>query len=122
MKKPNFLTLTIAAGIIALVYLSNSCYHTICIQSDSDQIEGIRDGYRYELWNQYSKGKACMTLGKGALFSGEWQDVENYLARRGLNYDKTLRHHEIGNFHAIYNCDYMPSEDTIGNSYLSVYG
>ncbi len=122
MKKHNLQTLKMTFGFMVLAVLLNSCSQLLCIKPGSDQLEGVKDGYRYELWNQYSKGQACMTLGKGALFSGEWKDVENYLSRRGLNYDKTLKHHEIGNFRAVYNCDYRPSREKGGNSYLSVYG
>jgi endo-1,4-beta-xylanase len=108
---------------ILIVFLGceSSEAQELCIDENSDQIEGVQDGFRYELWNQYSQGKACMTLGKGALFSGEWSGIENYLARRGLLYDKTKTHHELGEFHTTYNCDYNPSSKS-GNSYLSVYG
>ena len=93
----------------------------LCIQADTNQITGVKDNYHYELWNQYSKGKACMTLGEGALFSGEWSNIVNYLARRGLRYDQTQTHREIGQFSTKYNCNYHPS-DKRGNSYLAVYG
>lgn len=99
----------------------NQSTEKFCIDKSSDQIEGIKDGYRYELWNQYSQGKACMTLGEGALFSGEWSGIENYLARRGLVYDQTKLHHELGVFHTTFDVDYNPSSAS-GNSYLSVYG
>ncbi|MBN2166324.1 MAG: glycoside hydrolase family 11 protein [Marinilabiliaceae bacterium] len=94
---------------------------TFCTGADSAHIDGIKDGYRYELWNQNAQGIACMTISKGALFSGEWFGIENYLARRGYGFDKTKKHHEIGTMHANYNCTYNPS-DSSGNSYLSVYG
>lgn len=105
-----------------IISITNLYSQLLCIESDSDQITGKLDGFRYELWNQYSQGTACMTLGKGALFSGKWLDVENYLARRGLGYNQTQEHQEIGVFYATYNCDYNPSPDSIGNSYLAVYG
>lgn len=94
---------------------------TICIGPESDQIMGVKDGFRYELWSQDSKGHACMTLGSGALFSGEWDGVFNYLARRGFGFDNTRRHQEIGRFYAIYNCIYKPTTES-GMSYLAVYG
>jgi endo-1,4-beta-xylanase len=67
------------------------------------------------------RGTACITLGSGALFSGNWNGILNYLARRGLNYNQTLEHQEIGEFFATYDCNYNPSSST-GNSYLSIYG
>lgn len=94
---------------------------TFCTEPGTDQFKGFKDGYRYELWNQYSQGNACMTIGDGATFSGEWSDIENYLARRGLGYDQTQRHDEIGVFSSNFNCDYNPVSDK-GNSYLSIYG
>ena len=62
-----------------------------------------------------------MILGSGALFSGEWDGILNYLARRGFGYDQTQEHHEIGRFYSTYTCTYNPSSSS-GNSYLSVYG
>ncbi|PZX11727.1 endo-1,4-beta-xylanase [Breznakibacter xylanolyticus] len=93
----------------------------LCITAETDQIAGTRDGFRYELWNQNSQGTACMTLGEGALFSGHWNGILNYLARRGLDYNQTLEHQQIGTFYADYDCTYSPSTAS-GNSYLSVYG
>lgn len=106
----------------AMVSIDKLYAQKMCLDKGSDQIIGEQDGYRYELWNQYSQGKACITIEKGALFSGEWSSIENYLARRGLNYDKTKTHDELGEFHATYECDYKPSDKEGGNSYLSVYG
>ena len=120
-KKIQKVQLLSFSAFILLVLLS-SCSRTFCIKKDSDKIEGVRDGFRYELWDQNSQGKACMKLGKGALFNGQWSNVENYLARRGLGYNQTQEHGEIGNFYATYNCSYMPSSEAGGNSYLSVYG
>ncbi|SHK75946.1 Glycosyl hydrolases family 11 [Reichenbachiella agariperforans] len=104
-----------------LLSIQNLHSQTFCIESGSDQVAGVQDDYRYELWNQNSEGTACMTLGSGALFSGEWDDILNYLARRGLDYDQTQEHEEIGRFYATYDCDYNP-ESATGNSYLSIYG
>ncbi|TLX72412.1 glycoside hydrolase [Labilibacter sediminis] len=109
--------------IISIIFQNNnSNAQTICIQDYSDQITGEQDGFRYELWNQNSQGTACMTLGEGAKFSGEWSGIKNYLARRGLGYDQTKKHKEIGTFYTIYNCEYNPTSGLGGNSYLSVYG
>ncbi|MBN2350733.1 MAG: glycoside hydrolase family 11 protein [Bacteroidales bacterium] len=124
MKKTNFYKaeLTFCLTLIFLVLgIQNSGSQTFCIQAGSDQIAGVQDGFRYELWNQYSQGTACMTLGSGALFSGEWSGIFNYLARRGLGYNQTQTHDEIGRFYSTYNCVYNPSSET-GNSYLSIYG
>lgn len=108
--------------IFLMLGIQNLRSQTFCIQTGgSDQITGVEDGFRYELWNQNAEGNACMTLGEGALFSGEWDGILNYLARRGLGYDQTQEHQEIGRFYATYDCDYNPSSAS-GNSYLSIYG
>jgi len=110
--------------LLLLLCFSEEGLHAqkICIENNKDQIVGSKDGFRYELWNQYAKGQACMTISGGALFSGEWSDIENYLARRGLAFDKKRKHQEIGDFYTTYDCNYKPSESKNGNSYLSVYG
>ncbi len=107
--------------VILVINIPNIYSQTFCTKPGTSQYAGEQDGYRYELWNQDAKGTACMTIGNGALFSGEWNDVENYLARRGLGYDETQKHQEIGNFSATYDCNYNPSKAS-GNSYLAIYG
>lgn len=111
--------------IVMIIFISGIqkiSSQSFCIDDTSEQITGTKNGYRYELWNQNSKGTACMSIGKGAKFNGKWSGVENYLARRGLGYDQTKKHQEIGTIYASYNCNYKPSQKSDGNSYLSVYG
>lgn len=115
--------LSIYFTLITLVFaIQNSNAQTFCTQNGNDQVAGVKDGYRYELWNQNAQGTACMTLGEGALFSGEWNGIENYLARRGLSYNQTQEHQDIGLFYSSYNCNYNPTPGSGGNSYLSIYG
>lgn len=124
MKKNRNCKAELALGLtlfFLVLSIKNSSSQTFCTQDGTERIAGEQDGYRYELWNQYGQGTACITLDSGALFSGEWESIQNYLARRGLSYDQTLEHHEIGTFYATYNCNYNPSSAS-GNSYLSVYG
>ena len=116
MKLPLYLTLfSLIAGFPEV------SSQTFCTQNNTSRYAGEQDGYRYELWNENAQGTACMTLGDGALFSGEWNGVLNYLARRGLSYNQTQEHQDVGNFFSTYVCDYNPS-GTAGNSYLSIYG
>jgi len=126
MKKITFFIkpeLTLSLFLIFFVLsIQNSNSQTYCIQPGADQITGEKDGYRYELWDQNAQGTACITIGSGALFSGEWSDIENYLARRGLGYNQTLEHQDIGIFYSTYTCNYNPSSEAGGNSYLSIYG
>ncbi|HTU67486.1 MAG TPA: glycoside hydrolase family 11 protein [Steroidobacteraceae bacterium] len=99
----------------------------ICITSSSasDDIIGTQDGYRHELWTDQKKSPACMTLGTKAAFTANWgsssSKIENYLARRGLGYDDTKKHYEIGSFNASYDVTYSPNCSS-GNSYMGVYG
>lgn len=125
MKINKFKKVKIGVFSVVLFFIcsTTTLYSQVfCTNDTSDQVQGELDGYRYELWNQNSEGTACMTLGKGALFSGEWIDIHNYLARRGLSFNETQDHKEIGSFSTTYNCEYNPSSAKKGNSYLSVYG
>ena len=125
MKKTNFLKMK-RILFLALVLLgfgmNNSYSQLICTDTTSDQVIGEKDGYRYEIWNLNTQGSACMTLGEGAKFSGEWIEIENYLARRGFGYDQTQEHQEIGTFSTTYSCEYNPRAELGGNSYLGIYG
>lgn len=123
MKKIIFnkIELIICLAVFSFLGIQNSSSQTFCTKSGSEQVTGEKDGFRYELWNQDSQGTACMTIGDGALFSGEWSGIQNYLARRGLGYDKTQEHQELGVFYTTYDCNYNPNSSS-GNSYLSVYG
>lgn len=124
MKRVKFQKTKLAIALIAALAWGNSNTvnaQTFCTSPGSEQVAGVEDGFRYELWNQNGQGTACMTIDDGALFSGEWSDILNYLARRGLGYDKTEQHEDIGTFYTTYNCDYNPSSAS-GNSYLSIYG
>lgn len=125
MRKTNILKgKNLVFGLFLVLFFNEYSLNAqkVCIENNKDQIVGSKDGFRYELWNQYAKGHACMTISDGALFSGEWSDIENYLARRGLSFDKKRKHQEIGDFYTTYDCDYNPSKGKNGNSYLSVYG
>lgn len=106
----------------ALLFMVQNAYsQEKCIQAGADQQTGTQNGYYWELWNQNSQGTACMTLGSGSSFSGRWSGILNYLARRGLKYNETQTHKQIGTINVKYNCDYKPSNSG-GNSYLSIYG
>lgn len=91
------------------------------VAAGPDQITGMRDGYRHELWNQDAQGSGCMALGRGAAFSARWSNIHNYLARRGLGYDQTRSHRQIGALRASFDAVYRPV-CTTGNSYMGVYG
>lgn len=77
---------------------------------------GVHNGYNYELWKDY--GSTSMTLGKGGAFNCSWSKINNALFRKGLKFDQTKTHDELGIIWMNYDCDYQPN----GNSYLGVYG
>jgi hypothetical protein len=53
-------------------------------------------GYSYELWAEGS-GTGCMTVhGVDAAFSANWTNVEDFLARVGLQFDQTKTPAQIG--------------------------
>jgi endo-1,4-beta-xylanase len=59
-----------------------------------------------------------MTLNDGGAFSCSWSNINNILFRKGLKYNETQTHQQLGNITLTYSCNYQPN----GNSYLSVYG
>lgn len=106
---------------LLLLFVQNIHSQEFCTSAGTERIAGKENNYNYELWNQYSQGTGCMTLGSGGSFSGRWSGIENYLARRGLSYDETQTHPQIGTFTTSFNCSYNPSSAS-GNSYLAIYG
>jgi len=128
MKTPSRIgSLYKCAALMLLALGTQQSMAQICITSSTgDDIIGTQGGYRHELWNQNKKGKACMTLGStAAAFNAEWGDnsgnIDNFLARRGLGYDDTQKHYQIGSFNTSYNVTYSPNCSS-GNSYMGVYG
>lgn len=115
--------ITLSTIFLLLIWQNTNAQTTICIETNGslDQKTGTQNGYYYELWNEKAQGTACMELGSGYSFNCNWSGIQNYLARRGLKYDLTQTHQEIGNFTATYACTYSP-DCSSGNSYLSIYG
>mgnify|MGYP000751596767 CR=1 FL=1 len=77
---------------------------------------GTHGGYNYEYWKD--SGNGTMVLKDGGAFSCEWNNINNILFRKGLKFDETKTHQQIGNMTLTYECNYQPN----GNSYLAVYG
>lgn len=81
----------------------------------------LNNGYGYELWAD-GGGTGCMTVhGTDATFSAEWGDVEDFLARVGLDFDQTRTHQQIGVFKAEFA---ETKEETGGDglTYIGIYG
>jgi hypothetical protein len=58
--------------------------------------------------------------GSGAAFSASWTDVEDLLARVGLDFDQTKTHDQIGNISAEFAETQSGSEE--GLTYIGIYG
>lgn len=76
-------------------------------------------GYAYELWAE-GGGTGCMTVhGVDATFSAEWNDVEDFLARVGLDFNQTQTHSQIGTISAEFA---HTKVDDGGLTYIGIYG
>ena len=55
-------------------------------------------GYSYNFWSD-GKGSGCMTLyGTDAAFKANWTNVSDWIARVGLQFDKSKTYSQIGTF------------------------
>lgn len=80
----------------------------------------IGGGYGYELWAE-GPGTGCMTVhGVDATFSAEWNNVEDFLARVGLDFNQTQTHTQIGTISAEF--AETKTETEGGLTYIGVYG
>jgi endo-1,4-beta-xylanase len=80
----------------------------------------IAGGYSYELWAE-GGGMGCMNVyGADATFSATWSDVEDFLARVGLDFDRTRTPAEVGNITAQFAHTKTGSEE--GLTYIGIYG
>jgi len=109
MKKRMFLFLAAVFMICTVGLLTAQQY---CSNST-----GQNGGYYYEHWTD-GGGSACMTLGSGGTYSVTWSNCNNFVSRKGRNYDDTKTYQQLGDISINYACTYNPN----GNSYLTVYG
>ncbi|WP_437591708.1 glycoside hydrolase family 11 protein [Sorangium sp. So ce1000] len=78
------------------------------------------NGYGYELWAE-GGGTGCMTVhGVGAAFTAEWNNVEDFLARVGLDFNQTRKHTQIGTISADF--AHTKTEEGGGLTYIGIYG
>ncbi len=79
----------------------------------------VGGGYSYELWASGS-GSGCMTVyGVAANFSASWSNVEDFLARVGLQFDQTKTPAQLGTISSDF------AETKTGNTglvYIGIYG
>lgn len=102
---------------------ANDCPEPITLPAGMEYCTNTRGnaggGYGYELWAE-GGGSGCMTVhGIDATFSASWTDVEDFLARVGLDFDQTRTHSEIGNITAEFQ---ETKSDDGGLTYIGIYG
>jgi len=81
--------------------------------------KGTAGNYSYELWAE-GTGSGCMTVYRSdAKFSATWTNVEDFLARMGLQFDQTKTPAQIGTISADF-----AEKKTGGNNlvYVGIYG
>jgi endo-1,4-beta-xylanase len=86
----------------------------------SDSKGSAGNGYSYERWAE-GPGTSCMTVhGVAATFSAEWNGVEDFLARAGLDFNQTQTHQQIGTVSAEF--AETKTEKDGGLTYIGIYG
>lgn len=83
-----------------------------------EQMTGTRDGYDWELWNQYGQGSADMTVGDAGTYECSWSGIQNVLFRSGKKWNNNPQWTSLDGIAVDYEVDYRPN----GNSYLCIYG
>jgi hypothetical protein len=79
----------------------------------------INGGYSFELWAE-GNGTGCMTVfNKAGTFKANWNNVEDLLARVGLNFDRNRKHAQIGTLTAEFNETKTGSDGLV---YIGIYG
>jgi hypothetical protein len=82
-------------------------------------MKGTAGNYSYELWED-GMGSGCMTVYRSeAKFSATWTNVDDFLARMGLQFDQTKTPAQIGTISAEF-----AEKKTGGNNlvYVGIYG
>ena len=87
---------------------------------DKELKQDMGNGYSFEIWSE-QMGSGCMTVyGQEAAFGASWSNVEDFLARVGLNFDQTQTHQQIGNIVADF--AHTLTEEGGGLTYVGIYG
>lgn len=115
MKKPFFRRLV--SGFVSSM-LCFASIPTFTTNAADQQQMGNKDGYDYELWNQWGQGTATMDVGDNGAFTCSWTGIENCLFRTGKKLGSTKSYEDYNGMYIDYDVDYEPK----GNSYMCVYG
>lgn len=107
-------------GFLAMLMTVTCLFGTSTLPADAaDQQDiGTKDGYDYELWNQWGQGSVNMTVGNDGAFSCSWDGIENCLFRTGKKLERTKNYSDYNGIYIDYDVEYEPK----GNSYMCVYG
>ena len=99
------------------VFMAAASIPTVTNAAD-DRKTGNIGGFDWEMWNQDYKGTASMDPSAGS-FTCSWNNIENFLARMGKNYDSQKKNYKaFGDIVLNYDVEYTPK----GNSYMCIYG
>lgn len=115
MKK-NFFSRLVSGFVSSM--LCFAALPTFTSQAADQQQLGNKDGYDYELWNQWGQGTATMDVGRNGAFTCSWTGIENCLFRTGQKLGSTKSYEDYNGMYIDYDVDYEPK----GNSYMCVYG
>jgi hypothetical protein len=89
-------------------------------QHCSSNASGTANGYSWTIWS--SGGGGCLTTysGAGAAFSATWNNSGDFLARVGLQWDRTKTYDQLGTISAEFAQTHTGSGG--GYSFIGVYG
>ncbi len=108
----------LAAGVLSGLMCLVSVPTGIAANAADQQQTGNKDGYDYELWNQWGQGTATMDVGSNGAFTCSWTGIENCLFRTGQKLGSTKSYTDYNGMYVDYDVDYEPK----GNSYMCIYG
>ena len=117
MKKSIFKRL-VSGAVSAFLTLTAVMPATSLAEPPDYQETFKKDGYDYELWNQYGQGTTKFEAGSNGTYSCEWNGIHNILFRAGKKWDANPKWDTLDGIAVDYACDYHPN----GNSYLCIYG
>ena len=79
---------------------------------------GTKDGYDWEMWEEYGNGQFNMSVGNAGTYECSWSGIHNILFRSGKKWNNNPKWTSLDGIAVDYAADYRPN----GNSYLCIYG
>ena len=107
-------------GLFSAAILAISSLPQMPVSAAEDyQLRDVKDGYNWELWNQYGQGSAQMQVGDAGTYTCTWSGIHNVLFRSGKKFENYPQWKTLDSIKLDYEASvYQPK----GNSYLCVYG